>query len=443
MALDQETKTAIDGALTAFNEYKSMVEGFDKKLKDIAPKMDAFDEVKLTKLEKTIGDAIEQSQKERDARKALEDQNAALAAKHKELETELSEVKTAFNRAPAAGGSSEEKAKEQALLRKKLFNEFGRMRSENRDGFDEYLAKRAATDPEVKALVTNSDPNGGYLIMPEMGGIIQTRVFESSPMRQLASVMTIGSDQYEVILDNDEAASGWVGETAARSTTNSPTLGKLTIFCNELYANPKASQKVLDDAGIDLEAWLGKKVSDKFARDEATGFVTGNGVNKPKGLLSYTSGTDINSQQVEQVVTGDAASFTYDGLVDLQNSLKEPYQANAVFLLQRASNRSLMKIKDGIGDPIFNMTFDKNVGLEAMIMGKPFRYAADMPTLTTNALAMAYGDFRAAYQIVDRMGIRVLRDPYTDKPNVAFYTTKRVGGGVVNFEAYKIAKIST
>ena len=157
------------------------------------------------------------------------------------------------------------------------------MRSENRDGFDEYLAKRAATDPEVKALVTNSDPNGGYLIMPEMGGIIQTRVFESSPMRQLASVMTIGSDQYEVILDNDEAGSGWVGETAARSTTNSPTLGKLTIFCNELYANPKASQKVLDDSGIDLKAWLGKKVSDKFARDEATAFVTGNGVNKPKG----------------------------------------------------------------------------------------------------------------------------------------------------------------
>jgi HK97 family phage major capsid protein len=278
--------------------------------------------------------------------------------------------------------------------------------------------------------------------MPEMGGVIQTRVFETSPMRQLASVMTIGSDTYEVILDNDEAFSGWVGETAARPTTNTPTLGKLTIYCNELYANPKATQKILDDAGLDMEAWLAQKVADKFARDEATAFVSGNGVNKPKGLLSYDAGTTLASQQIQQVVTGSATAFLYDGLVDLQNALKEPYQVNATFLLQRATLATILKVKQGEGVPIFNMAFEKNAGLESMLMGKPFRFAADMPSVTTNALAVAYGDIRAAYQIVDRSGIRVLRDPFTDKPNIGFYTTKRVGGGVVNFEAVKLQKIA-
>lgn len=441
MSENPELTKSVETALAAFSEMKGMVEGFDKKLKDISPKMDAFDEVKFDRIQKDIGKAIELSQQEAGARKALEDQNKALEAKQKELETELSEVKTAFNRQPAAG-TLEDKVAEQKALRKKLFNEFARQEGENREGYVEFLKRRSIDDAEVKALSVNSDVSGGYLTMPEMGGVIQTRVFETSPMRQLASVLTIGSDTYEVILDNDEASSGWVGETAARPTTGTPTLGKLTITCNELYANPKATQKILDDAGIDLEAWLAQKVADKFARDEATAFVSGNGVNKPKGLLSYTAGTDINAQQIEQIVSGSASTFTYDGLVDLQNALKEPYQVNAVFLIRRASNAHLMKIKDGEGMPIFNMLFDKNTGLQPTIMGKPVYFAADMPAVGSNNLAAAYGDIRAAYQIVDRTGIRVLRDPFTDKPNIGFYTTKRTGGAAKNFEAVKLHKIA-
>jgi HK97 family phage major capsid protein len=432
--MTHEVITEVKNAMTAFETFKS----------ELAPKLgklDAFDEAKFDKIQKDIEKAIEESQKEKARAAALEAQNKSFEAKQVELEKELSEVKTALNRVPS-GGNTEEKSKQEAILHKKLFNEFSRMRSENREGFGEWLAKRGVDDQEIKALSVNSDVSGGYLTSPDMGGIIQTRIFETSPMRQLASAQTIGSDTYEVILDNDEADCGWVGETASRPATTTPGLGKLTIYCNEMYANPKASQKILDDAGIDMESWLANKVADKFARKEATGFVSGDGVNKPKGILSYAAGTDINLQQIEQIASGSASTFTYDGLVDLQNSLKEGYQSNAVFLLQRSTNRYLMKIKDGEGTPIFNMTFDKNVGLEPMLMNRPFYFAADMPSVQLNALALAYGDIRAAYQIVDRTGIRVLRDPYTDKPNVAFYTTKRVGGGVVNFEAIKLLKIA-
>ena len=198
---------------------------------------------------------------------------------------------------------------------------------------------------------------------------------------------------------------------------------------------------------FDVEAWLAAKVAEEFGRKEATAFVTGTGVAQPKGIMSYASSTastttTVAAQQIEQVVTGDAANFTYDGLVNLQNSLKEAYQPNAVFLFRRASNANIMQIKDGQGRPIFNMAFDKNVGLQPTLMGQPCYYAADVAAIASNALAMAYGDIRKAYQIVDRTGIRILRDPYSGKPNVSFYTTKRVGGGVVNFEALKLAKIS-
>ena len=163
-------------------------------------------------------------------------------------------------------------------------------------------------------------------------------------------------------------------------------------------------------------------------------------------MLSYTSGTDTTQAQVQQLPTLDAANFTYDGIVNLQANLKEAYQPNAVFLVQRASIANLMQIKDGVGQPIFNMFLARdtgnNAGAETTIMGKQIMFAADMPSIASNALAMIYGDIKRAYQIIDRTGIRILRDPFTSKPNVIFYTTKRVGGGVKNFEAFKIAKIS-
>lgn len=430
----QEVKGAL-GSLDA--KVKDAMSGLEAFKTEIAPKLgklDALDLAKLEKLEKSIGDGIELSQKAEARVKAAEESQ-------KEMETQLKALEIAFNRAPQ-GGTIEEKAEKVAMLRKQAVNEFARKGGDRVD-FEDFIARKAAEDPEFKALSVGSDPNGGYLVMPEFGSVIKTKVFESSPIRTLASVVTISTGSYEVVVDYDEAGAGWVSESGTRSTTSTPTFGKVSVPVHEMYANPKATQTSLDDAVVDIEAWLNEKVADKFARTEAAAFVTGTGVGQPRGIMSYTAGTTISSGQVEQVVSGSATAFTYDGLVDLQNALKEAYQANAVFLTKRANNANLMKIKDGNGTPIFNMTYDKNAGLQPTVMGKPVYFANDVAAVAANALAAAYGDFRQAYQVVDRQGIRILRDPYSDKPFVAFYTTRRVGGGVVNFEAVKLQKIST
>lgn len=436
-----DLEKTVGTALSAFEEMKSMVQGFDKKLTDIAPKMDAFDKEKFAKMSTDINDALEASHK---ANAALEAKAKAEETERKAVEDRLKGMETALNRAVSSSeGDLEAKAKKLMGKRNDLFNEWAKKRSESREGFDAFLERKLGDEPEeLKALTTGSDPAGGYLVMPEFGGVINTRVYESSPVRQLATTINVGTDQYEYVIDDGEAEAGWVGEEAARSETTTPSLGKLIIPVNELYANPKATQKMLDDGIVDVEGWLSNKVADIFARTEATAFVSGNGVLKPKGLLSYAAGTTLASQQVEQVDSGTSGAFTYAGLVELQNALKEEYQPNAVFMLKRASNASIMTILDGESRPIFNMQFDKNVGLQPTIMGKPVYFANDMQAVGADALAAVYGDFRRAYVICDRVGVRVLRDPFTAKPYVHFYTTKRVGGAVVNFEAYKIQKLA-
>lgn len=423
----QEVKAAAENAAKAWEEAKTSLDGVKKDISSMKPKLDAFDEAKFKKIGEDIDKAVQ-------ATEALKGQQAALEAQQKALET-------AFNRPGAP--TSEDKTKEVAEKRKKLFNQFAKSRSANKEYFDEWLDAKLTDEQERKALSVGSDPDGGYTVMPESGGIIIGKIYESSPIRQLATVTTIGTDAWEVLTDNDEASSGWVGETGTRSETDTPQLGKIVIPVHEIYAEPRATQKIIDDSVVDIEGWLASKVADIFARKEAEAFVVGSGVNKPRGLMTYTAGTDVTLGQIQQVNSQDASDFTYGGLVSLQSSLKEEYQNNATFLTKRASIANLMLILDGNGRPIFNPMFDKNVGLETSVMGRPLRFANDVADVGSNALAMAYGDFRRAYQIVDRQGVRVLRDPYTAKPYIKFYTTKRVGGGVVNFEAIKIQKIAS
>ncbi|WP_201750184.1 phage major capsid protein [Tautonia marina] len=432
-----EVKEALKGMETKFS---TAMNGFDAFKSEIAPKLsklDSLDEAKFSKISETIANAVEESQKLNLKLKAAEE---AIETKTKALETELADVKTAFNRQAASGGGDGDKEAKAQLT--KLFNQFARSKKSQNQDFHEYLESVDAP-AEVKALSVGSDPDGGYLVMPEFGGIIQTKVFESTPLRQLASVITINTDSYEYVLDNGEADGEWVGETSSGSTETTPTLGKKSIVVHELAAKPKATQKMIDDGIVDIEAWLAGKVGDIFARKQATAFVSGNGVGKPRGILTYTAGTDIAQEQVEQVVSGSASTVTYDGMVDLQNALKEPYQANAAWLYKRSTNAAILKIKDLEGRPIFNMTYDKNAGLRPTLLGQPAYFGNDMPAIASNALPLAYADFKRAYQIVDRIGIRVLRDPYTAKPFVMFYSTTRVGGAVINHEAIKLQKIST
>lgn len=311
---------------------------------------------------------------------------------------------------------------------------------------DSYLRKgdQMLSNDEVKALSVGSDPDGGYVVNPDLGGRIVQKVFETSPMRAYASVQTISTDALEGLFDLEEAASGWVGETEARAETNTPQLGKWRIPVHELYAKPKATQKLLDDGEINMEAWLATKVAEKFARDEAAAFVTGNGIGKPRGFLTYTDGTTLPGT-IERVDTGVDGGFATDGsgadcLITALYSLKAQYRANAVWAMNRATTADVRKIKDSDGAYIWQAGLA--AGQPATLLGYPVAPFEDMPDPATDSLSIAVADWREAYQIVDRIGIRTLRDPYSAKPYVEFYTIKRVGGDVVNFEAIKLVEFT-
>lgn len=335
------------------------------------------------------------------------------------LESEIKGIQTAMARtgSPAAPVETADK-KHSELIQKYL-----------RKGID---------SAELKAMSVDSDEDGGYLVTPAMSAEVVKKVFESSPMRQLASIQTISTDALEMLEDLDEAASGWVGETASRPETGSPQIKKIVIPVHELYAQPKSTQKLLDDAAFNVEMWLSEKVSEKFARDEATAFMSGNGVGKPKGILAYDAGTSYG--QIEQVQTSTSLAIVADDLIDLQYSLKADYKTNAAWMAQRATIKAFRKFKDTQGKYLWEPGL--NGSAQSTLLGHNVYEANDMQAnAVAGNLSVAFGNFKAGYQIVDRIGIRVIRDIYTAKPHVLFYTTKRVGGAVKNFEAIKLLKI--
>lgn len=300
--------------------------------------------------------------------------------------------------------------------------------------------------PETKTARAGSNPDGGYLTaVDRRTDVSVTRIFETSPMRAISQIITTGSGEIELLIDDDENTSGgWVGEETARSNTDNAQLGLLKIAVHEQYANPKATQKLLDDAYVNVEAWLSNKTNDILARTENTAFVSGDGSQKPKGFLSYSAwavaGT-YERNKLEQVNSGTAGAVTADGLKTLQSSLVEAYQPGATFLMKRATFNSVSLLKDGTGAYLINpMLLAQGVGLQ--LLGKPVYFADDMQAIAADALAVAYGDFGVGYTIVDRIGVRVLRDPYSSKPYIQFYTTKRVGGAVTNYQAIKIQKLA-
>lgn len=292
---------------------------------------------------------------------------------------------------------------------------------------------------ESKALSSGSDPDGGYVVPTEMSNRVITRIFETSPIRQIANVQSISTDQLEILVDYNEATAGWTSETESRPETNTPQLGKKIIPVHELYAQPKATQRLLDDAAINMESWLADKVADKFRRTENAAFVSGDGAGKPRGFLTYASGTSYG--QIEQVTSASTTGgeVNSDDLPKLLYSLKSEYQNNATFLMKRSTLEQVRRLKGSDGQYYFIPALSQ--GAADTILGKNVLQCDDMPVLATDSLSIAVGDFNEGYQIVDRIGIRVLRDPFTEKPFVKFYTTKRTGGDVANFEAIKLLKM--
>ncbi len=317
-----------------------------------------------------------------------------------------------------------------------------RVGGEYSKAFRNYLRKGMDAGLEAlqtKALSVGSDPDGGYLVTPTMASKIVQSIFETSPMRQLASVETISSDALELIDDHDQAAAGWTSETGAISETSTPTLAKRNIPTHQLYAQPKATQKLVDDSAIDIEAWLSGKIADIFGRKESTAFVSGNGVGQPRGILTYAAGT--NWGQIQQISSGTSGAVTADAIINLFYALKDAYTKRANFLMNRTVVQSVRLLKQATTNQ-YMWQPGLAAGAPDTLMGVPVFMAADMPVAAANSLSIAVGDFKAAYQIVDRQGINILRDPFTEKPFVKFYATKRVGGDVVNFEAIKLMKLA-
>ncbi|UOF83020.1 phage major capsid protein [Caudoviricetes sp.] len=326
----------------------------------------------------------------------------------------------------------------------------------HRDAVLNYVRKGdipAEGSVEIKAMASSDDPNGGYLIPRDMSGRIVRKVFETSAIRQVASAQTVSTDALEGTYDDDELDGGWVGEQAARGETSTPTLGKWRIPVHEMFFKPKATQRLLDDSAVDIEMWLAGKVAEKAARKQENAFVVGDGVGKPRGIMTYAqtltgSGSRASGGSIRTVKTGtngDLPDSATDKLLNLVMALKAPYRANGQWLFSREGIEKVRLLKqDGkyIWAPsVLSADAQSKVGLAAgTLLGYTVLEANDLAAFATNALVGAFGDFAAGYQIVDRQGIRVLRDPYSAKPFVEFYTTMRVGGDVLNFEAFGYLK---
>ncbi len=312
-------------------------------------------------------------------------------------------------------------------------------RSSQRKAMLQYIRKGegALSPQEVKLLSSDSDPNGGYWVASAMSDQVVQKVFETSAMRKLIAVETISGDALEVPEDVNEASAGWTAEQATRPETATPDIGVRRIPVHELYAQPKATQTLLDDARIDVENWLANKIADKISRMENTAFISGDGIGKPRGILTYPAGTS-NPGQVQQINSGSASALTADGLRSVYYALKSPYADNASWLLSRSSVEAVSKLKDSNGQYLWQPGLQ--AGEPQTLMGRPIERMEDMPNVASNSLSVAFGDWKQAYTAVDRTGVRILRDPFSAKPFVMFYTTKRTGGDVLNFEAFVLQK---
>jgi HK97 family phage major capsid protein len=322
--------------------------------------------------------------------------------------------------------------------------------SEHKAAFEAYVrggAEDGLRKIEQKALSVGVAADGGYLVPEETEREISRRLTAASPIRAIAGVRQMSSNVYKKPFAITGAATGWVGEVADRDETTSPTLAELQFPAMELYAMPAASATLLDDSAVNIDQWIAEEVEIAFATQEGTAFVTGDGTNKPTGFLTPTKIAEASWawEKIGYVVTGVSAGFAAsdpsDNLVDLVYALKSGYRQNAHWVMNRKTQAAVRKLKDADGNYIWQPA--AVAGATASLMNFPIAESEDMPDIAANSYSIAFGDFQRGYLIVDRVGVRVLRDPYSAKPYVLFYTTKRVGGGVQDYDAIKLLKFGT
>jgi HK97 family phage major capsid protein len=313
-------------------------------------------------------------------------------------------------------------------------------------GFMRRGDEAALAQIESKSLSVGVAGDGGHVAPPEVMAAIDRRLLASSPMRKIASVRQTMSSSFKKPIATSAPAVGWVAETGTRTETATPSIDLLAFPMGELYALAAATQSILDDSLLDMDQWLAGEIAESFANAEGIAFITGDGVNKPKGLLNYTIAPDATAPwgQLGYIATGVAGNFAatnpIDKLIDLTYAPRTPYRANASFLMNRRTVGQVRKFKDNTGNYIWQPSLV--AGQPATLLGFPMYECEDMPDTGAGGYAIAYGDFAKGYLIVDRADVRVLRDPYSAKPFVMFYVTKRVGGGVSDFNAIKLLKFA-
>lgn len=444
---DAELKATFAKIGEAFDAFKK---SHDEEVAEMKKKgvTDPLLVERLGKIEVSLDAAVE-------AKTAFE---AKLAAEAKERE----ELEIKFNRFGLSG--NEDNAKQ--IVELKSFNILLQSVAAERKkqhtpldqaGFDSYKAAhekwmregpQSLSGDEIKTLAVGSDPEGGYFVTPDISGRIVTKVFETSPIRQIAAQQTISTDRLQGMEDLDEAGAGYAGERNTSGNTDTPDVGKYDIPVFWIDTEPKATQQLLDDAAVDIEAWLSGKVSSRFARFENTEFVSG-AANKIKGFAAYATiadtGSGVTWGSFGHIATGTSAAFPSsnptDKIDDLIGLLKDHYLTNARFVTRRTVITLMRKFKDGMGNSLWQPSFA--LGVPETLRGYPITRAEDMPAVGADSLSLAFGDFKEGYQIVDRQGVRVIRDNLTSKPYVKFYTTKRTGGAALNFEAIKFLKFGT
>ncbi|OVZ87882.1 Predicted phage phi-C31 gp36 major capsid-like protein [Yersinia frederiksenii] len=318
--------------------------------------------------------------------------------------------------------------------------------TEHKSAFMQFVRKGkedGLRELEQKALNTGTDADGGYAVPEELDRTLLDILKNEVIMRQESTVITVGTSDYKKLVNLHGAGSGWVGEQAARPATNTPQLAQIVPFMGEIYGNPQATQTMLDDGFFDVESWINSSLSLEFSEQEEIAFTNGTGVLKPKGFLAYTSTDEKDSVRefgkLQHLLSGAAAAVTADSIIQMIYTLRKVHRNGAKFMM---NNNSLFKIrilKDERGDYLWRPGLE--LDQPSMLAGYGIAENEQMPDIVADAKAIAFGNFKRGYTIVDRIGTRILRDPYTNKPFVGFYTTKRTGGMLADSQAIKLLKI--
>ncbi|WP_321363079.1 phage major capsid protein [uncultured Celeribacter sp.] len=310
-----------------------------------------------------------------------------------------------------------------------------------RNGDDDALRGLAL---EGKSMSTAVNGDGGYLVDPQTSDVIKSVLKSTASIRSIANVVNVEATSYDVLIDTTDLGSGWVTETGTLSETATPTIDRISIPLYELSALPKASQRLLDDSAFDIEGWLAGRIADKFVSAEASAFINGDGVDKPTGILNHTQVANDSWAwgSLGYIATGTDGGFDAsnpaDAIVELVYALGAQYRANGTFVMNSKTAGQVRKLKDADGR--FLWSDGLAAGEPARLMGYPVLIAEDMPDIASDAAAIAFGDFASGYTVAERPDVRILRDPFSAKPHVLFYATKRVGGDVSDFAAIKLLK---